>query len=112
MFDSVRKAVRDSEPVRSVRGVYYGWQFRRSPGTFSGVFRTFAEATASAPPNQKIGYDHDELADLYADRHFKVLPSDYPVLFWLERVFRNASTLFDFGGHLGIQYNSYQKYLE
>ena len=107
----ISRAVGDTPPLRSLRGRYYERQFVRRPGTFSGIFRSFLEATEAAPPNSKQGYDHAELAELYADRHFKVLPSDYPALFWLDRILRSATSVFDFGGHLGIQYYSYGKYL-
>jgi putative methyltransferase (TIGR04325 family) len=111
-LESVRKAVEEAGPVRSLRGAYYTRQFVRRPGTFSGIYQSFAQATAAAPAHHKLGYDHSELAELYADRHHKVLPSDYPVMFWLERIFETARSIFDFGGHVGVQFYSYQKYLD
>jgi len=111
-LDSVFKAVESTAPVKSLRGVYYGRQFLRRPGTFSGIYHSFAEATAAAPAHHKLGYDHSELAELYIDRHDKILPSDYPVILWLERALRSGRSIFDFGGHLGVQFYSYQKYID
>lgn len=105
------KIFENAWPVRLLLGAYYRHQFPKWAGTFSGVYQSFAEATEAAPPNSKLGYDHSELADLYADRHVKVQPSDYPMIFWLGRILRSATSVFDFGGHVGLQYYGYQKYL-
>jgi putative methyltransferase (TIGR04325 family) len=107
----IEDVVANVPPVRALRAAYYARRFPRDLGGFLGVFASFAEASAAAPANAKLGYDHVELAELYADRHAKVLPSDYPALFWLRHIFESAKSLFDFGGHVGVQFYSYRKYL-
>lgn len=76
-----------------------------------GVFRTFDEATANAPT--AVGYNRRGAASDFNDRLDKVFPYDYPVLFWLDRIFARASTLrlFDIGGGIGVHYYAYKKYL-
>lgn len=86
-------------------------RFERWPGSYRGVFESFAEARASAP-GDKLGFDHPELAHLYDARMGKAFPSDYPVLFWLSRLLPHIGSVFDWGGHIGISYYTYAKYLD
>jgi putative methyltransferase (TIGR04325 family) len=89
----------------------YNRRFERWPGSYRGVFSSFAEARASAP-SQKLGFDHAELAHLYDFRIGKAFPSDYPVLFWLARLLPELRSVFDWGGHIGVSYYTYAKYLD
>jgi len=57
-------------------------------------------------------HQHPELAHLYDDRIGKAFPSDYPVLFWLARLLPELTSVFDWGGHIGVSYYTYQKYLD
>jgi putative methyltransferase (TIGR04325 family) len=98
-------------PVRVARSAYYERQFKRWPGAFRGVYRSFDEALHSAPRGAKVGYDN-EPASLYEDRHSRLFPSDYPVLFWLDRILKEARSVFDFGGHVGIAFYAFEKYLQ
>lgn len=80
---------------------------------YRGVYVTFAEARAHVPAARPIGYDHAETAALYRDRTRRVYPSDYPVMFWLARCFAGgARSVFDLGGHIGIGYYAYRRYLD
>jgi putative methyltransferase (TIGR04325 family) len=92
----------------------YARSFARRPADrFRGVYPSFAEAEASIPAGQRIGYDHAELAGLYRGRMDKAGPSDYAVLFWLRRILdeQPASFVFDFGGHVGVSYHGWRNYL-
>ncbi|MET0795518.1 MAG: methyltransferase, TIGR04325 family [Polyangiaceae bacterium] len=89
----------------------YNRRFERWPGSYRGIFQSFAEARASAP-NDKLGFDHAEHAHLYDFRIGKAFPSDYPVLFWLARLLPELNSVFDWGGHIGVSYYTYAKYLE
>jgi putative methyltransferase (TIGR04325 family) len=40
-----------------------------------------------------------------------LLPSDYPVLFWLGKALAESPSLLDIGGYVGISYYSYRDYL-
>jgi putative methyltransferase (TIGR04325 family) len=90
----------------------YARSFARRPANrFRGVYRTFAEAEASVPPDERVGYDHAELAGLYRHRMEKANQSDYAVLFWLKGLLDAKSFVFDFGGHVGVAYHGWRGYL-
>lgn len=84
---------------------------KRPPNRFRGVYATFAEAEASIPPGERVGYDHAELAGLYRHRMEKANQSDYAVLFWLKGLLDEQSFVFDFGGHVGVSYHGWRNYL-
>jgi putative methyltransferase (TIGR04325 family) len=89
----------------------YNRRFPTWPGAYRGVFRTFEEARASAPAKARLGYDHAEFGSIYDSRVNKAFPSDYPVLFWFERLKAEISSIFDWGGHIGVSYYTYARYL-
>lgn len=84
---------------------------RRPPNRFRGVYANFAEAEASIPPGARVGYDHDEMAGLYRLRMDKANQSDYGVLFWLRGIVAPGTFVFDYGGHVGVSYHGWKKYL-
>jgi len=79
---------------------------------FRGVYGSFSEAIAAAPKNLPVGYDNAAAAAFLIQEDWKVLPSDYPVLFWLARALPGSNSVFDLGGYVGISYYSYKKYLD
>ncbi|HEY3802669.1 MAG TPA: methyltransferase, TIGR04325 family [Kofleriaceae bacterium] len=85
---------------------------RRPANRFRGVFGSFAEAEASIPPGERVGYDHVELAGLYRLRMAKANQSDYAVLFWLKGLIDAKTFVFDFGGHVGVAYYAWRDYLK
>jgi putative methyltransferase (TIGR04325 family) len=87
---------------------------RRPPNRFRGVYATFAEAEASVPEGERVGYDHAELAGLYRHRMEKACQSDYAVLFWMKQILdaKPRSFVFDFGGHVGVSYHGWYRYLD
>lgn len=103
---------------RPLRYRRYVRHFRRTreKGLHHGVFASFEEALAAAPPGRPIGYDHPHGADLSVPGGAHLLdavnPRDYPVLFWLARLIGSGvHSVFDFGGHVGVKYYAYRKYL-
>lgn len=98
----------------SIRKLGYEQLFSKATGAnlFRGVFSSFSEAVASAPSTKPIGYDHPEPAGMYVDRTHRVYSSDYPVLFWIRSILKPGLKIFDLGGHIGVSYYAYQKYLE
>src|SRR5687767_3135870 len=106
MIDLMQKAlnaVAEWGPVRESRKRRFEQQFAGhieggfGGNLYRGVFATFEEAQASAPQGKPIGYDNQAAADLYLERTRRVYPSDYPVMFWLEKLFQaGARTVFDF----------------
>lgn len=102
--------------LRSALEALHERRFSRGEPTvgnwYRGVFPTFAAAAASAPPTRPLGYDHEATAELYRERTRRVYISDYPVMYWLARLFETgAASVFDIGGHIGIGYYAYQRYL-
>ncbi|MGA9829291.1 MAG: TIGR04325 family methyltransferase [Rhodanobacteraceae bacterium] len=79
---------------------------------YRGVFDNFAQAQASAPSSRPLGYDHAAAAAMYRERTRQVFISDYPLLFWLrELIGTGCRSIYDLGGHIGIGYYAYQRYL-
>ncbi len=77
---------------------------------FSGVFATFEEAVRAAPAGKPIGYDNPAAAS-FLQPSGDLMPSDYPVLFWLQKALAESPTLLDIGGYVGISYYSYRSYV-
>jgi putative methyltransferase (TIGR04325 family) len=112
-------AVRQLAPVHALLQRRYERRFQTAQGAgcLSGVYGSFAEAAAHAPPGTPVGYqnaDPDAAAALYQERLDRLKPIDYPALFWVREALRTsppARRLFDLGGHVGMLYYASQKYL-
>lgn len=84
----------------------------RDANLFRGVFATYDEARRSAPATLPLGYDNPASASMYIDRTRKTYPTDYPVMFWLNKLLQEGCTrIFDLGGHIGVSYYAYRRYL-
>jgi putative methyltransferase (TIGR04325 family) len=83
-------------------------------GAFRGVYDSFEAALASAPATKPTGFDLPEIAefDLLRTRSERVFSYDYPVLFWLRPLLAPGRVVFDFGGHIGVHFYGYQRYLD
>jgi putative methyltransferase (TIGR04325 family) len=91
----------------------YRRAFARMPrNQFRGVYASFAEAEAAVPASAPVGYDHEDLAGLYRHRMEKANQSDYAVLLWLKAILDERSFVLDFGGHVGVAYHGWRKYLD
>jgi len=77
---------------------------------FSGVYPTFAAAQAAIPATRNNSYDNPDSAKFLGHKG-SVRSSDYPVLFWLDRLLSDNPSVFDFGGYLGISYYSFKQHL-
>lgn len=81
-------------------------------GCCSGVYDSYAEAAAAAPPSRPLGYDHADAGAMYRDRLYRVYPSDYAMMVWVQKlVQQGARRVFDFGGHIGLSYYAYERML-
>lgn len=80
--------------------------------SYFGLFNSFAEARDWLPVSPE--FDHAALAEEYVNvRTKKVFAYDYPVMWWLERAFRDgATTLLDIGGSVGVDFYAYHRYFE
>lgn len=90
----------------------YARDFAKRPmNRFRGVYRTFAEAERSIPADQRVGYDHVELVTMYRHRMEKACQSDYGALYWLRGIVAPDTFIFDFGGHVGVSYYGWKRYI-
>lgn len=105
--------VKEIPGVKSLRQARYARFFRNADNhnLFHGIYENFASAERAAPKNKVIGYDHEAPASLYEEFFENVGPSDFPALFWLERLNEEIATVYDFGGHVGFKYYAYRKLL-
>ena len=78
---------------------------------FSGVYPSFAAAVVVIPATRHNSYDNPDSATFLGHKG-KVRSSDYPVLFWLQRLLPRNPHVFDFGGYLGISFYSFEKFLQ
>ncbi|WP_158543544.1 methyltransferase, TIGR04325 family [Dyella solisilvae] len=79
---------------------------------YRGVYPSFTEAQASIPRTSMQGYDNTESAGFYRERTRRVFLNDYPMMWWLSRLFEaGSSSVFDLGGHIGIAYYAYQRFM-
>ncbi len=105
---------RHSSLVRSWHNFAYDRHFARiTPWArdFRGVYGSFEEAMRNAPAGKSVGYDN-EAAATFLPACGSLIPSDYPVLFWLGPAMKEGAAIFDLGGYVGISYYSYRGYLQ
>jgi len=77
---------------------------------YRGVYSSYAQALDSAPTSKPIGYDNPDSATLYVGRADRIVPSDYPALFWLQKLWLKGCTgVFDLGGNIGVSYRAYRR---
>jgi len=90
----------------------YAREFAQRPmNKFRGVYGSFAEAERAIPAGERIGYDHVELVTLYRHRIEKACQSDYGPLYWLRGIVDPHTFIFDLGGHVGVSYYGWSRYL-
>lgn len=100
-------------PLRYLHARLYEREFARAvpwARRFCGVYGTFEEAIRAAPASKPVGYDNPAAAG-FMEPSGPLLPSDYPVLFWLDKALAESSRLLDIGGYVGISYYTYRNYL-
>ncbi len=100
-------------PLRYLHERLYEREFARVvpwARRFRGVYGTFEEAIRAAPASKPVGYDNPDAAS-FMQASGALLPSDYPVLFWLGKALEESPLLLDIGGYVGISYYSYRNYL-
>ncbi|GJG89226.1 hypothetical protein tb265_44070 [Gemmatimonadetes bacterium T265] len=109
----LRAAVTRFTPARTLLRRGYERRFRtaRGVGALCGMYDSFAEAARAAPAGAALGYDNTAAAVLYRDRLDDVFPKDYPALFWLREAIAGAASVFDLGGHVGLSYYAFRRYL-
>jgi putative methyltransferase (TIGR04325 family) len=100
--------------VRGAAAGAYRRHFNSVRGTarlFNGIYPDFASALRAIPVDSQVGYDNEPSAERMLGEWLAVHPSDYPVLFWLEKLLPAARSVFDWGGNVGIKYFAFRPYL-
>jgi putative methyltransferase (TIGR04325 family) len=100
--------------LRLLAEPYYRRRFRahRRGNAYYGTYASFEEARRDIPPGLPADYNTDAAAQLYAHRLDHVEASDYPALFWLQKLLeQGARRIFDLGGHVGVSYYAFRKLL-
>lgn len=84
------------------------------PVRFAGAFSSRETALASLPVAARAAYDQDDVADVSYEAMTRVLPWDYPVLFWLQLCLaqQDRLKLLDAGGHLGTKFTGFGDHLD
>lgn len=96
-----------------VRKIRYARYFEKAQDTnlFYGIFPDFKSAELAAPKNKALGYDNENSASMYDEYTQNIGAVDYPAIFWMERLRDEVKSVYDFGGHVGIKYYAYSKFL-
>ena len=80
---------------------------------YHGVYDSHEAALADAPPSRPSHYDVDATGRMYKDRFDSIRVSDYPLVHWLDELFaRGERRLFDLGGHTGVSYYGFRRYVD
>ncbi len=108
------RMLKDAPPVRRLRQRRYERLFATANDMhlFRGVYASFDEALRNVPATRPVGYDNPGPSAMFRDLVDRVNPRDYPLMFWLSHALRGgARSVFDFGGHVGIKFYAYRRYL-
>jgi putative methyltransferase (TIGR04325 family) len=79
---------------------------------YSGMHETYEAASKSMPTHGVAGFDDAAAVNFFLNHHADLNQFDYPVLYWLNRIYRPGDSIFDFGGGLGQCRYAYQPYLQ
>ncbi|SFM99823.1 methyltransferase, TIGR04325 family [Dokdonella immobilis] len=93
----------------------YRRRFRahRRGNAYYGVYASFEAARADIPPGLPPDYNTAAAAELYEQRLSRLEASDYPALYWLQRMLgEGCRRIVDLGGHVGLSYYAFQPYLD
>lgn len=102
------------EELKHAARMVYGHYLALRPGKlrFRGAFASFDEAMADVRTGMLAGYDHDSVSDVSRSVMEQVPLWDYPILYWLMRLAPELSRIVDAGGHTGVKYRAFHRYLD
>ena len=114
-LDGVKRCLKAFPPIKWFLMRSYDRYFESandaSVNLFRGVFPTYQDAAAHLPNTKPASYDNSASASMYLERTRTVYSTDYPVLYWMSVILEPGFRVFDFGGHIGVSYYSYRRYL-
>src|ERR1019366_2187643 len=98
--------------IRAVRGrVLDSLRRFASRNDYRGVYQSFAEALRFTPKTKPVGYDQPCVAAWYREKLEGILHDDYPALFWVGVALKDARSVFEIGGHVGLAFYGFERYL-
>ncbi len=89
-------------------GLAHARRLAGRPARFHGTWPTVEAALASLPTEARGGYDTEGVADISFEQMARVVPWDYPVLFWLRTLLPDGGSVLDAGGHMGTKYLAFR----
>jgi putative methyltransferase (TIGR04325 family) len=105
--DPIRRSLRSLARSRT------GFRLLNSLSNPRRVFGSFGEAGSVCKKLQPASHENPKLVESNFWLSVKTRPSDYPVLFWLNRIkLSEGLKLFDFGGGIGQTCYQYSRYLQ
>ena len=107
----MRDLIKSLPIILQLRKLKYDRKFKnnRYANLFRGVYDSFEQAASHIPQTFSQGYDNKASAAMYKQWMGTIRLSDYPVLFWLDKVIDRCHCLYDLGGHIGFLFYSYAK---
>ena len=105
--------------LRGLARARYRQRFRRAFGEDNLYFGTYddradaqAEADRLSTAQLPSTYDLDAAGRMYRGHLDNIRVSDYPLVYWLERLFAGgARRVFDLGGNIGVSYYAFDRYV-
>lgn len=79
---------------------------------FRRVFPTFEEAHHQAAKYRVLSHEHSGNINIHSTRTDQIRPSDYPVLFHMQKMMDEVTSVLDIGGSIGNLFYSYSRVLE
>jgi putative methyltransferase (TIGR04325 family) len=101
-------------PVGALRKARYERRFATANTNvrmFRGIYENYDAAVASAPSTHPIGWDHAASTQRLEHERMRIFASDYPTLFWLDRLLTESSFLFDLHGNVATAYFAFRRVL-
>ena len=97
-----------------VRRLYHKTRFFHGGGDyvrFWGAFETAEAARKHLADECPSNYAEADLTEVNRESFLQVHLFDYPIIFWLNKIQGEYKSLIDFGGHIGVKYYAYEKFL-
>ena len=109
-----KKIIKHARPLVEVMKIPLGRLQYISPvrPRFRGAFDCREDAVAAIPSHLSVGYDNDNVVDINYDKMCRLMPWDYPVMYWLQHLLPRVKRILDAGGHMGTKFRAFGRYLD
>lgn len=78
---------------------------------YRAIYPTVEDAWRAAGKRRHAGHEHPDAVDRHVELSANLLPSDYAVLYWMNRI-PGSLRVFDFGGNMGNVFYTSINYLD